>query len=108
LLRRSGALLEEQKDEWPVGRRYFSTESMSKRYEPSQEAGAGSARLAEGLVFSTEPRDRIYATSRDATWLQPLRVVVKAPWRGRWPVGKVVIAPAYCQHLTNSQTRSGG
>jgi hypothetical protein len=24
-------------DEWAVGRRYFSTESMNKLYEPSQE-----------------------------------------------------------------------
>jgi len=37
LLRLAGALLEEQNDEWAVGRRYFSTESMSKLYEPSQD-----------------------------------------------------------------------
>jgi len=37
LLRLTGALLEEQNDEWAVGRRYFSTESMNKLYEPSQE-----------------------------------------------------------------------
>ncbi len=37
LLRLAGALLEEQNDEWAVGRRYFSTESMNKLYEPSQE-----------------------------------------------------------------------
>jgi len=37
LLRLAGALLEEQNDEWAVGRRYFSNESMNKLYEPSQE-----------------------------------------------------------------------
>src|SRR5499427_6740379 len=37
LLRLTGALLEEQNDEWAVGRRYFSTESMNKLYEPTQE-----------------------------------------------------------------------
>jgi putative transposase len=37
LLRLTGALLEEQNDAWAVSRRYFSTESMNKLYEPSQE-----------------------------------------------------------------------
>ena len=37
LLRLAGALLEEQNDEWAVGRRYFSAESMNKLYEPPQE-----------------------------------------------------------------------
>ena len=37
LLRLAGALLEEQNDEWAVGRRYFSAESMNKLYEPSYE-----------------------------------------------------------------------
>jgi transposase-like protein len=37
LLRLAGALLEEQNDEWAVGRRYFSTESMNKLFEPSNE-----------------------------------------------------------------------
>src|SRR3989441_11331177 len=37
LLRPTGALLEEQNDEWAVGRRYFSTDSMNKLYEPSQK-----------------------------------------------------------------------
>jgi hypothetical protein len=37
LLRLAGALLEEQSDEWAVGRRYFSTESMNKPYQPSHE-----------------------------------------------------------------------
>jgi hypothetical protein len=35
LLRVSGAVLEEQNDEWAVGRRYFSTESMNKLIQPS-------------------------------------------------------------------------
>jgi transposase-like protein len=37
LLRLAGAILEEQNDEWAVGRRYFSTESMNKLYQPSNE-----------------------------------------------------------------------
>ena len=37
LLRPTGAVLEEQNDEWAVGRRYFSTESMNKLYQPSNE-----------------------------------------------------------------------
>lgn len=37
LLRLVGAILEEQNDEWAVGRRYFSQESMNKLLEPSQE-----------------------------------------------------------------------
>ena len=37
LLRLAGAVLEEQNDEWAVGRRYFSQESMNKLLEPSQE-----------------------------------------------------------------------
>ena len=37
LLRLAGAVLEEQNDEWAVGRRYFSQEWMHKLLEPSQE-----------------------------------------------------------------------
>ncbi len=35
LLRLTGAVLEGQNDEWAVGRRYFSTESMNKLYQPT-------------------------------------------------------------------------
>ncbi|MHB8613642.1 MAG: hypothetical protein ACYDAL_14645 [Candidatus Dormibacteraceae bacterium] len=30
-------MLEEQNDEWAVGRRYFSTESLNKLYQPTNE-----------------------------------------------------------------------
>jgi transposase-like protein len=37
LLRLVGAVLEEQNDEWAIGRRYFSQESMNKLLQPSNE-----------------------------------------------------------------------
>jgi putative transposase len=37
LLRLTGAVVEEQNDEWAVGRRYFSTESMNKLFQPTNE-----------------------------------------------------------------------
>ena len=37
MLRLAGAILEEQNDEWAVGRRYFSQESMNKLTQPSNE-----------------------------------------------------------------------
>ena len=37
MLRLVGAVLEEQNDEWAVGRRYFSQESINKLLQPSNE-----------------------------------------------------------------------
>jgi hypothetical protein len=69
LLRLTGALLEEQNDEWAVGRRCFGTESMNKLYEPSQRRWCRPCSSCRALRLSLEPRGRTYTTSRDATHL---------------------------------------
>jgi hypothetical protein len=55
LLRLVGAVLEEQNDEWAVGRRYFSQESMNKLLESSQEECGQSPARAGDRIMRAKP-----------------------------------------------------
>ena len=67
LLRLAGALLEEQNDEWAVGRRHFSTESMSKLFNPHRTRLCRLCWSCRAHRMSAEPHGWIYTTSRDTT-----------------------------------------
>src|SRR3979411_997940 len=67
LLRLTGALLEEQNDEWAVGRRYFSTESMNSSTSPHRRRWCRLCWSCRAHRLSTELRGLIYTTSRDTT-----------------------------------------
>jgi hypothetical protein len=75
LLRLSNALLEEQNEEWAVGRRSFGPESMNTRSEPTQEEVVGQAppelQSAERIGRAMRP-DLHHLTRRDLPWLPVL------------------------------------
>jgi hypothetical protein len=51
-----------------MGPRYFSTESMNKLYEPTQEEVVQALLSCRAHRMCEEPRDRIYTISRAVTY----------------------------------------